>query len=205
MSNTTKKHSAPAGMAMAIEHWWQRKHRLREELVLAGVLSLALLGIAITNISPASSYRYWLVIMGLFALAGMVLAGLRSHQKGLSVSHVALDQLVHWGATFGAVLAVFIMLGAGRLTYEATGLMILLLLGLAMFLDGYYRAGWRFSLLGILIVILALAAAWLSAYIWPILIAGAVIWPLSILAEIRLGHKLMNRVDNGARNAKKPS
>jgi VanZ family protein len=173
----------------AIGRWWKREYRFIEELALLASMALIIIGIAITNISPATSYRYWLAVMGLFALAGLVLGGVRSRQNGHSIMHVAIDQLVHWGATFGAVLAVFIMLKAGRLTYEATGLVILLLLGLAMFLDGYYRVGWRFALLGVLVIALALAAAYLSAYIWPILITGAIIWPLSIMFEIYLTHR----------------
>jgi len=189
MSKTIAKRKTGEPPASTIGRWWRREYRFIEELLLFASVALIIAGIAITNISPATSYRYWLAVMGLFAVAGLVLGGMRSRQNGDSIMHVALDQLVHWGATLGAVLAVFSMLKAGRLTYEATGLVILLLLGLAMFLDGYYRVGWRFALLGVLVIALALAAAYLSAYLWPILIIGAIVWPLSIMFEIYLTHQ----------------
>ena len=176
-------------LAGLVVRWWRREERTLEELVLLAVLGLIIGGVAITNISPSSSYHYWLGVTVLFAFASLVIGGVRSRRKGFPVLHVALDQAVHWGATFGTVGAVFIMLRAGRLTYEATGLIILLLLGLAMFLDGYYQTGWRFSLLGVLMIVLALLAAWLSAYIWPILIIGAIAWPLSLMIEIYLTHR----------------
>ena len=184
----TKRHPL-SGKSGPFARWWTREHRFIEEFVLALVLALVLIGIAITNISPAQSHRYWLVMIVLFAIAGLLIGAVRAHHRNISILRVALDQVVHWGATLVAVLVVYSMLGAGRLTYEATGLVILLLLGLAMFLDGYYRVGWRFSLLGVLVIAMALGAAYLSAYIWPTLILGAVIWPLSIFVEIYLTHR----------------
>jgi len=188
MNEALSKSDPAAEKPGPFTRWIRREHRFIEELVLAGVLALILIGIAITNISPTRSYRFWFAMVVLFATAGLVLGAVRAHRKHISIPKVALDQVVHWAATFVAVVAVYWMLNAGRLTFEAAGLVILLLLGFAMFLDGYYRVGWRFSLLGLILGLMSVGAAYLSAYIWPILILGAVIWPLSIGVEIYLTH-----------------
>jgi len=188
MNKTLMKLGSKAKVRGPFARWWGREHRFIEELVLAGVLVLVLTGIAITNISPARSYHFWFAMVVLFAAAGLVIGTVRAHHKHISISKVVLDQIVHWGATLVAVLAVYWMLNAGRLNYEAAGLIVVLLLGLAMFLDGYYRVGWRFSLLGFVLMLMSVGAAYLSAYIWPILFLGAVIWPLSIIIEVYLTH-----------------
>jgi len=181
-TDNTKEHPGP------VARWWAHEHRVIEEITLASILALVLIGIAITNISPIESYRYWIAMIVLFATAGLIIGAVRARRDLKSIPRVMLDQIVHWGATLTVVVIVYMMLNAGRLNYEAAGLVVLLLLGLAMFLDGYYRVGWRFSLLGILVVLMALGAAYLTAFVWPILILGAVIWPLTIMAEIYLTH-----------------
>lgn len=169
--------------------WWQRKHRLVEEGILLAVLAIIVFGIGLTDVSPTKSYQYWRWMVLVFAIGGLVIGVIKSYHHKLNIWTIFKDQLVLWGTTLAGIYVVYLMLGAGRLTYESTGLVILLLLGLAMFLDGYYRVGWRFSVLGILVIFFDLVATYLSSYIWLVVMLGAALWPLSILVEIYLIHR----------------
>lgn len=61
------------------------------------------------------------------------------------------------------------MLRTGRLNYESTGLVIELIIGFSLLLDGC-NLGWRVSLLGILVGSSAVIAAYVEEYIWVILL-----------------------------------
>jgi membrane-bound acyltransferase YfiQ involved in biofilm formation len=55
------------------------------------------------------------------------------------------------------------------MTYEGSGLVILLILSLSTFLDGY-QVGWRFYLAGIFLAITAILAAFIEEYMWILLV-----------------------------------
>ena len=132
--------------------------RLIEEIVLLIILILSLIGIGITDISPLESHRYWRVMIFLFAFASIALGWSREEYKGKIFRELVIRQLIHWGATLIAVSGIYFLLQAGRLNYESAGLVIEIILGLSLFLDGR-NLGWRYSLLGILVGITAVIAA----------------------------------------------
>ncbi len=168
--------------------WWQARHRIAMEALFIGVVVMSVIGIALTNIAPAASYRYWLFTVGIFAIAAVLTGNLRAWEEHRSLFHVTLEQTVHWGITLLAVLIVHLMLLGGRLTFEATGLILMLLLGQAVALDGFHRTGWRFALLGLAIMVMALFAAWFAAYVWMLVAGGLLIWVLAVILDIYLPH-----------------
>ncbi len=171
-----------------LRDWWRTRHRIAMEALFLGVVVLTVIGVALTNIAPAASYRYWLFTVGLFALAGVLTGNLRAREEHRSLFHVTLEQTVHWAVTLLAVLIVHLMLLSGRLTYEATGLILMLLLGQAVALDGFHRTGWRFALLGLAIMAMALFAAWFAAYVWMIVVGGLLLWLAAVLLDAYLPH-----------------
>ncbi len=144
---------------------FSKRKTLIEDIILLVLLVLCLVGMAITNFSPARSYRYWLSMTAVFWVAGMVIVWSKKPEH--KVRAVLLVQTAHWLATAIAVIGVFVLLNTGRLNYETTGLVLLLVLGLAVFLDGY-RISWRLSLLGIMLGISSILAALVEQYIWII-------------------------------------
>ena len=148
-----------------------KKRHLIEEIVLFLVLVLALIGMAITDYSPAKSHRYWTLMILLFAFASIGLGWSREEYQGHIFKELVIRQLIHWGATLATVSGVYLLLHTGRLNFESTGLVIELIIGLALFLDGR-NLGWRFSLLGILVGATAIIAAYVEEYIWVILMAS---------------------------------
>ncbi len=182
------------GMARStLRDWWQARHRIAMEALFLSVVVMTVIGIALTNIAPAASYRYWLFTVGLFAIAGVLTGNLRAWEEHRSLFHVTLEQTVHWTVTLLAVLIVHLMLLSGRLTFEATGLILMLLLGQAVALDGFYRTGWRFAVLGLTIMAMALFAAWFAAYVWMIVAGGLLLWLIAMLLDIYLPHPAERR------------
>lgn len=140
-----------------------------EAIALTTALFLSILGVGITDYSPLQSYRYWGAMTLVLASSGMAIGWSRVHRLGLPVAKTLGTQLIHWAATGVAVGGILLLLKAGRLNYESTGLVLLIVLGLATFLDGY-RINWRFSLVGLLIFVSGITAAYVEEYLWVLLV-----------------------------------
>jgi len=152
-----------------------------EEIILALAFLLSLTGIGLTNFSPTHSVRFWMSMTLFMALAAIVIGAVNVIEHEKTEPNIIMTQLIHWGATLIAVFGVFLLLRAGRLNYDNTALVLLLILGLSTFLDGY-RISWRFSLIGILIGGTGILAAFVEQFIWPVilialvLLIGAIFW-----------------------------
>ncbi|MFA5923852.1 MAG: hypothetical protein WC856_21590 [Methylococcaceae bacterium] len=156
--------------------------RYIEEIVLFIVLTLSLIGMGITDFSPPESHRYWTLMIILFAFASIGLGWSREEYQGKIVKELIVRQFIHWGATLITVSGVYLLLQTGRLNYESTGLIIELILGLSLFLDGR-NLGWRFSLLGILVGITAIIAAYVEEYVWIVLLVSLCLWVMAYYWE----------------------
>lgn len=148
-----------------------KRHKKIEEWTLLLVVVVSLIGVAITNFNPVESYRYWLLTAVFYALAGLLIS--LSKQKrdktlNLPVSNRILDQLILWCGVFFAVMSVYVIMKIGRINYEAAGFVVLLVLGLGVFVDGI-RFSWRFSMIGMLMMLASVIAAYIVAYVWLIL------------------------------------
>lgn len=155
-----------------------------EDIILLILLVLCVAGMAITNFSPARSYRYWLVMTAVFWIGGMIIVWSKKPEH--RIRSVFLVQTMHWFASAVAVVGVFILLDTGRLNYETTGLVLLLLLGLAVFLDGF-RISWRLSLLGVMLGVSSIIAALIEQYIWIVMLGTVAGVLVVVLWERRTG------------------
>lgn len=151
----------------------KRKHII-EEVILFFVFALSLIGMGITDFSPSESHRYWVLMIILLAIASIGLGWSKKDYQG-KIFELAVRELIHWGATLITVLGVYLLLQTGRLNYESTGLIIELILGLSLFLDGR-NLGWRICLLGILVGCTAIVAAYVEEYIWVVLLVSLCLW-----------------------------
>ena len=162
---------------MVNETLLKRKHLL-EEIVLFIVLALSLIGMGITDFSPLESHRYWTLMIILLAFASLCLGWSREEYQGNNFKKLIVGQLIHWSATLITVSAVYLLLHTGRLNFESTGLIIELILGFSLFLDGR-NLGWRFGLIGILVGGTAIVAAYVEEYIWIILLFSLCLWTMT--------------------------
>jgi hypothetical protein len=152
---------------------WKRLFELEEAVLVASVV-LAVIGIGITEFSPARSYRYWLGMIVAFAIVSLALGWLKARRVGRDPKRLLGVQLLHWVATWAAVFALFLILGAGRLNFDNIGLVTLIVLALSTVLEGI-RVDWRFSLVGLLLGSTAVTAAYVEASIWLLILLAALI------------------------------
>jgi hypothetical protein len=167
---------------MVNETLLKRKHII-EEVILFIVFALSLIGMAITDFSPLESHRYWVLMIILLAIASIGLGWSKGDYQG-DFFQLTVRQLIHWGATLITVLGVYLLLHTGRLNYESTGLIVELILGLSLFLDGR-NLGWRIRLLGILVGCTAIVAAYVEEYIWVVLLVASCLWGITYYWEKR--------------------
>ncbi|MEE9397352.1 MAG: hypothetical protein V3V31_10100 [Methylococcales bacterium] len=136
-----------------------------EEAVLLVLLILSVTGVGVTNFSPDDGYWYWTAMVFVFAIAAMITGRLHAKKNDHVVKKVLVVQAFHWLGTLLAMIAIFSMQYAGVLDAQATGLIILLILALATFIDGI-RLGWRFSLVGVFLGVTAVLAAHVEEFAW---------------------------------------
>lgn len=152
-----------------------------EEGILIFLLLLSLLGIGITHFSPADGYWYWIIMIIVFAIFAIAIGWLQSKQNEISFKNLLYEQAFHWGSCMLVVGAMFTLLHSDHLTSHNTGLIILLILSLATFLDGQ-RVGWRFSLVGLFLGISAILVShfkhfmWMEAALVILIVYGTVMW-----------------------------
>ncbi len=157
------------------------KHLSLETIALIGALALSMLGIGLTDYAPQSSHRYWGAMTLVLAAAALVIGWSRAKRLGLPLKQALTAQTIHWLTTIAAIGGIFLLLKSGRLNYENTGLVLLMTLGFSTLLDGY-RINWRFSLIGLLMFVTSIAAAYIEEYLWIMLIvatavaAGVIYW-----------------------------
>ena len=144
------------------------------------LLVLAIIGVGITDYSPADAHRYWLFMI--LICAAVALFGAAQHDKGAGTrTHLrrVRVQLLHWSACVVAVIITYGLIHNGRLNNADAGLVIQLLLSLTVFLDGA-NAGRHFYLLGFLLGLTTLVMAYFEEFIWIILIISVCVTLLAI-------------------------
>ena len=158
-SDKFPKHTAPMKSFL---------HDLRVfEIIFVALVVLSLIGVGITDFSPARSYWYWFAMAPIFAGACLVMEWSQARREGTSWLSIVRTQLFTWLGLLAAVQVVFLLLRAGRLTYESTGLVILLLLALTTFIAGIHL-GYQLCLLGGFLGLTLLMVAYLEQYVWVI-------------------------------------
>ena len=158
------------------------------EIVLTSLIILSIIGIAITDFSPNTSHRYWFAMVPVFAVACLVLEWSRARYKGLKWYIILQTQILHWVGVLVAMRLIYMLLHAGRLDNENTGLIILLSLALATFLAGIHL-GWRLCVLGIFLAVALVAATYLEEYLWVLLIIAAAITAVFLAMRYLFGYK----------------
>ncbi|HPE61532.1 MAG: hypothetical protein KDI15_05500 [Thiothrix sp.] len=93
------------------------------------------------------------------------------------------QQLVLWGGALVAMAVVYLLLGTGRLNYETTGLLILLLLAFTIFVDGML-VSWKLYVISALLLLTLLLATYVEQYLWMIVIAAVVMMALVVMYVI---------------------
>lgn len=137
------------------------------------LIVLSIIGVGVTDFSPAVSHWYWLAMVVVFGLGCILIEWDRAKAEGRDKFVIMRKQLLHWLGLLLAVQLVYLLLHAGRLDNENTGLVILLLLALTAFASGVHL-GWRLCVVGVLLGLALIMATYLEEFIWLIMILMAV-------------------------------
>jgi len=148
-----------------------------DEAVLITLLVFSIVGAIVSALTPQDAYLYWLAMIPLFGIGAMLSGWAQARRegdvRGFAFRELWKIQSLHWGGVVCTVVGVFVLRYEKLIDEDGTALVVLLILGLATFLDGI-RIGWRFSLVGIFLGISAMIIAYLEQFL-PIVVLLAVI------------------------------
>jgi cation transport ATPase len=145
-----------------------------QQTVFLVLMVLSVVGVGITDLSPKNGHFYWLCMVAVVAIASIISGWKRCQDRGEPTNAMLMEQLIHWGATLVAVLAVYVLLNTGSLDYENTGMVVLLVLAFATFLNGIHL-GRGFYLAGFFLSVTFVVMAYVEQYIWVLALTGVVI------------------------------
>jgi hypothetical protein len=159
------------------------------ESILIMLILLAIIGIGITDFSPAESHRYWFAMVPVFAGACLILEWSRARGKGQKWTTILRTQVLLWLGLLLAVRLAYLLLHTGRLDNENTGLIILLLLALTTFFAGIHL-GWRLFIVGIFLGLALIGATYLEEFVWIFLFIAIVVVVIFLLLKRFAGTKM---------------
>jgi len=170
-----------------------RTLRWLEEAAFIAALGMAFVGMALTNATPATGYRYWVFTTALFGLASIIATWLAEHRErgqgeGQDDWRSIWRQVPFWLLVLAAMFVIRALVGEGRITFAAAGFISMLLMGLALALDGLVASGWRFALLGLALMGMTLLTAWFAAYMWLLIPLALLTWWIAHLVDKHLPH-----------------
>ena len=133
-----------------------------EEIVLVILVLLSGAGVIANDyFMPQTAFRMWLWMTPVFGIVSTWAAWSRAQRRGDPVGTIVPTQIVHWLGVVGAVLLIYVLQIYGRMTNEAAGSAVLVVLALATFLAGVYT-DWRLSVLGVVLGIAVIGFAYVE-------------------------------------------
>lgn len=165
-----------------------------DSMIFIGILGIALLGVGFTDYKGQLSEYYWRWVFIALAITTTVWGVWRSRKLGVyTESKILYRQAVIWGAGLLTMGVIFLLLSTGRLNYETTGLLILLLLALVTFIDGLI-VSWKLYFVGVTFLMILLLSTYVESYLWMILIFAGVMMALVGIIVILEIKKLQNHI-----------
>lgn len=143
----------------------EKHSHLIEEVIIISLIILSLIGIAIMNFSPSEGYWYWVLMTPVFGVAAMIISFLQTKRGHHATRQILVEQSLLWFGVLLGLCGTLSILHAGVLDDGNTGLVLLLILSLATYIDGL-RIGWRFALVGNFLGLTAVLIAFLENFMW---------------------------------------
>lgn len=148
-----------------------------EEIVLVILVLLSGVGVIVNDYGSAqTAFRIWLWMTPIFGIVSTCAAWGAAQRRGEPVGAVVPTQVVHWLGVLGAVMLIYVLQVYGRMTSEAAGSAVLVVLALSAFLAGVHT-DWRLSVLGIVLGLTVIGFAYLervALVIVPVLLVALV-------------------------------
>lgn len=124
------------------------------------MLILALVGVALSSISPGRMIGYWEVLAPAFGVICFFARG--ADEFGGSGLRALRQEGLHWLAVLLSMRLIMIPEIAQMLNADSLGLMLLTILALGTFLAGNQIGSWKIGLTGVLLMLGVPAVAWLQ-------------------------------------------
>ncbi len=164
--------------------FYQHRRSIAEEAIMILLIVLSLVGIGVMNFSPTDGYFYWIAMILVFGLAAMATSFLQAKEGVHIIRDVWIEQSLHW---FGALLATggtLLLLQLNIIDDRGAGLVMLLVLSLAAYLDGL-RIGWHFGLVGNFLGLTAIVIPTTPYFMWILFILATITIGLAIYLDKR--------------------
>ncbi len=152
---------------------------LIEDLPYVAIIVLGLIGISWTSLSRTPTATYWVYLTPLIGVICIV-AGWRHTQSGERIAMIVI-QVLQWAAVLIAMYLITTTNARQSLEANATGLMLLTLLALGVFVSGLNLRAWKLCLTGAFLAVAVPMVAWVEQAALLLLLVGAALIGLLIL------------------------
>ena len=169
---------------ISTKFFYQHQRSIAEEAIMILLIVLSLIGIGVMNSSPADGYVYWIAMILLFGLAAMTTSFLQAKEGVHIIRDIWIEQSLHWFGTLLATGGTLLLLHLNVIDDRGAGLIMLLVLSLAAYLDGL-RIGWRFGLVGNFLGLTAVVIPATPYFMWILFILAAITIGLTIYLDKR--------------------
>jgi len=152
---------------------------LADDLPYLAIIVLGLIGTSWTSLSRSSTSTYWVIMTPIFA-AICIYAGWRHIESAARIGMV-VTQILQWVAFLVAMDLVTVTGTRGVLDANGTGLMLLTLLALGVFVSGLHLRSWKLCVTGAFLAISVPIAAWVQRAALLLLLIGLAVIVLFVL------------------------
>jgi len=143
------------------------------------IIVLGLIGTSWTSIARSPTTYYWIVMTPVIA-AICIYSGWRHIESGARVGMV-VTQLLQWVAFLVAMELVTATDTRGMLNANGTGLTLLTLLALGVFISGLHLRSWKLCVTGAFLAVAVPVAAWVQRAALLLLLIGLAVIALFIV------------------------
>lgn len=138
-------------------------------ILLLVLLVLSMIGLGLTDWDKGKAAWYWVVMIPVFGAINFWLDRGRLHQDGYSLTVAVRKHVLHWLGLLIGFKLLFVLVIVGILQSEEAGLVALIMLAMTSFLAGVHF-DWMFMLVGGVLGIAVLVAAYLQQYFLMVMI-----------------------------------
>lgn len=136
------------------------------------MIVISFVGLVVTDIWRSGAWNYWRIASPIFALLSIGLSWyLRKKEHSISLMKL-WHEILHWVTLILAVFLFSVYTDMGIMGRFESGLAILTLLATTIFLAGIYFE-YTFLVIGVLLGFFAFSAAFLTTYIYTIMLPVA--------------------------------
>jgi hypothetical protein len=165
----------PNGARDSRRSWWG----LIDDLPYAAIIVLTLIGVSWESISSTPTTAYWAYLSPVIGVICIV-SGWRHTPSGERIVMIVI-QILQWAAVLIAMYLITETNAQQSLEANATGLMLLTLLALGVFVSGLNVRAWKLCLTGAFLALAVPIVAWVEQAALLLLLIGIALIGLLIL------------------------